>query len=233
METRDFNQAQEWSIEQFGNPNLFQTWMPASGFVKAERRGNSLSFTRDSDAPYGLGLGDDLLIDPEWKTFSIPRTIARELTADLKLAGQWDAYVIDTSKVSEIGARGYRYEGAGEDQVIATFLDEHAPESSTKPGHPEIVIWRGLFSDGGDLTAVAALTKWESGGHVLSSVAVHRSHRGRGLAQVLTASIVKESAQLGIPYLSLGVAGKNAPAIAAYEKVGFTCMGRFNYFERN
>lgn len=232
METQDFEQAQEWAIEQFGGPNLFQTWMPAEGFVKAERHGNSLAFTRGRDTPYGLGLGDDLHIDPMWQTFSIPRTIPKELTADFKLAGQWDAYVIDTHKVAEFEARGYRYESPGEDRVIADFLNEHAPESSTKPGHPEIVFWRGLLNDGGDLVAVAALTQWESGGHVLSSVAVHQSFRGQGLAQLLTASIVNESAHMGISHLVLGVAGKNAPAIAAYEKVGFTCMGRFNYFER-
>lgn len=232
-QTHDFKRAQEWATESFGRPNLFETWMPAAGFVKAVRTANSLAFTRGVEDPYGLGLGDEVEIDPTWKNFSIPRSIASERTAEFVLAGEWDAYVISTSKFTDPETGRHRHTPLSDDQEIADFLSVHAPESSTKPGHPEIVFWSGVRSTSGELLAVAALTQWESGGFVLSSVAVHQDHRGVGLAQSLTKAVLIESALKGISTVALGVAGKNAAAIAVYEKVGFTCMGRFNYFEQS
>ncbi len=230
-QTHDFDRAQEWATELFGSPNLFETWMPAAGFVKAVGTASSLAFTRGVEEPYGLGLGDGVEIDPTWKNFSIPRSIASERTAEFVLTGQWDAYVISTSKFTDLEIDGHRHIPLSDDQEIAEFLNIHAPESSTKPGHPEIVFWSGLRNTSGELLAVAALTQWESGSYVLSSVAVHQDHRGEGLAQSLTRAVLIESAHNGISKVALGVAGKNAAAIAVYEKVGFICMGRFNYFE--
>ena len=232
METLDFERAQEWAKEIFGSPNLFQIWMPAKGFVKAVRAGDSLAFTRGVDEPYGLGLGSEVEIDPLWQNFSIPRAIPKELTAEFVLSGQWDSYVIETDQVPVGSLDPYQYLHLDDNLEILKFLEKHAPESSTKPGHPEIFFWGGLRGESGELLAVAALTQWESGGHVLSSVGVHEEHRGRGLAQLLTKAIVSEAAQRSIPLVALGVAGKNSAAIAVYEKVGFACMGRFNYFER-
>ncbi len=231
METHDFVKAQEWAADIFGSPNLFQTWMPAIGFVKAVRVGTSLAFTRGDDEPYGLGLGNEVEIDPIWRSFSIPRSRSKESTSEFVLAGQWDAYVIDTSQVQESYVGRQQYLHLEDDLEILSFLEVHAPESSTKPGHREIVFWGGLRSESGELLAVAALTQWESGGYVLSSVGVHQHHRSRGLAQLLTKAVVRESATRGISKVALGVSGKNNAAIAVYEKVGFTCMGRFNYFE--
>jgi len=232
VETSDFAEAQGWASELFGTPNIFHIWFPSTGFVKASRSASSLAFTRSDKELYGLGLGDSVRIDSDWHTFSIPRSLPKEMTAGFVLAGQWDAYAINTQAVSDPNAGAKGYEHLMDNEEIQNFLDIHAPESSTKPGNPEILFWGGLREESGQLLAVAALTRWESGGHVLSSVGVHQDRRGKGLAQLITQSIVYESAQRGISTLALGVAGKNEPAKAAYEKVGFACMGKFNYFER-
>jgi GNAT superfamily N-acetyltransferase len=113
---------------------------------------------------------------------------------------------------------------------VEELLKVHAPDSSTYPGHPEVIFWAGIRSDNGELLAVATVVRWESGAKMISSVATRQDVRGQGLAQKLIKGIVKMSHDRGIDRLNLAVFTENLPARALYEKVGFICKGDFLYF---
>ena len=134
---------------------------------------------------------------------------------------------------------------------ITEFLRAHAPSSSTYPGSDEVLSWVTLrdsasgesangaeganqsAEESGDLVGVAAITEWESGGKLLSSVAVHSERRAQGIGVQLMNAAILQAHALGIEYLLLAVSRSNESAIRLYEKVGFTLMGQFNHFSRS
>ncbi len=63
----------------------------------------------------------------------------------------------------------------------------------------------------------------------LSKCYVLPAHQGRGLAAALMASALDQAASRGRRGAWLGVNGKNARAIAFYQKVGFRIIGPRNY----
>jgi [ribosomal protein S18]-alanine N-acetyltransferase len=64
------------------------------------------------------------------------------------------------------------------------------------------------------------------------SVAVARSHRGRGLAGKLLSLHLRRLAGLGVRSVFLEVGEKNDPATQLYERAGFTEVGRReNYYD--
>jgi len=200
-------------------------WIPKSGFEYALlNTDGSVSFTRDG---FGLGVGPDPIIDPTWQRFALPKTLAKEKTLDFKLVNRWNPYQIqtlnftDTKGVSEIGEAG-----------IKEFLDANAPESSVYPGNPETVFWAGLIVNN-ELVAVGALSKWESGKFVISSIATKITERNKGYGQIITEGIIALANQRGIGMVRLAVNAKNEVAMRVYEKIGFESMGSFNTFERN
>ena len=63
------------------------------------------------------------------------------------------------------------------------------------------------------------------------NVAVHPDSRRRGIAESLIIRLVEELKKRGSHALMLEVRSSNAPAIALYEKLGFTQVGcRKNYY---
>ena len=108
----------------------------------------------------------------------------------------------------------------------------HAPNSSVWPGNPELVFWAGKRNQSGELIAVGAVTMWETGQKVLSSVGTSEHERGKGFATKLVAEMVAKAYELGFPRLGLAVHAKNIAAKRAYEKVGFILCGEFTIFER-
>ena len=59
----------------------------------------------------------------------------------------------------------------------------------------------------------------------MMNVAVTASYRRRGIAEELVNALVEELKALGSHSLTLEVRASNAPAIALYEKLGFTPYG--------
>lgn len=89
----------------------------------------------------------------------------------------------------------------------------------------------GVRAPGGQLIAVAGV-------HVLSiaegvagvgNVFTHPSHRNRGYAQVVTSAVVRGIRSRGVETIGLNVETSNAPAIRAYERIGF--VAAFDYVE--
>ena len=65
----------------------------------------------------------------------------------------------------------------------------------------------------------------------MMNIAVHPDFRRRGIAEALVAGLEEQLRQRGSKALTLEVRDSNAPAIALYEKLGFTQVGlRKNYY---
>lgn len=67
----------------------------------------------------------------------------------------------------------------------------------------------------------------------INNVAVHPEYRRRGIAAALISLLAEQAQAIGLAFLTLEVRESNAPAIALYEKLGFTTVGRRkNYYEK-
>ena len=67
----------------------------------------------------------------------------------------------------------------------------------------------------------------------MMNVAVHPDFRRRGIAETLVNELVQHLKVRGSHCLTLEVRASNTPAIALYEKLGFTDIGRRKNYYRN
>ena len=229
VESTDYALAQKWAIEIAGDPNQAQLIIPEDSFIKAVRNLNSVSLTTSDEKLFGLGLGINPPIDPKWKRFTIERKAARSNYEGAESVLDLDIYSIETSLYgnSPIAMEIH------DDEEISDFLKVHAPNSSVWPGNPELVFWAGIRNDSGELIAVGAVTMWETGQKIVSSIGTAEHERGKGIATKLVAEMVAKAYELGFPRLGLAVRADNIAAKRAYEKVGFALCGEFTIFERD
>ena len=229
VESTDYALAQKWAIEIAGDPNQAQLIIPEDSFIKAVRNSNSVSLTTSDEKLFGLGLGINPPIDPKWKRFTIERKAARSNYEGAESVLDLDIYSIETSLYgnSPIAMEIH------DDEEISDFLKVHAPNSSVWPGNPELIFWAGMRNQSGELIAVGAVTMWETGQKVLSSVGTAEHERGKGIATKLVAEMVAKAHELEFPRLGLAVRADNIAAKRAYEKVGFALCGEFTIFERD
>ncbi len=67
----------------------------------------------------------------------------------------------------------------------------------------------------------------------INNVAVRPEYRRRGIAAALISLLNEQAKAIGLAFMTLEVRESNAPAIALYEKLGFTTVGRRkNYYEK-
>ena len=182
--------------------------------------------------PWILGLG-------EFQPTFIP-TLLRRVTSDqvrvtiprnwtqveLEKRSEWNFFLID-STITPNQPLNHLVVELNSDEEINSFIDNYAPDSSTKPGDPEILFWQGIRNPQGDLLSIGASVRWKSGPTMVVSIATAPSERGKSMAQEVTASLVKRLFDLGSPVVGLGVWAQNAPAIRAYERVGFQLQEEF------
>ena len=208
-----------------GSP-FIRTWIPEEGFIRAIRNSDSnLSITRIGEKPYGFAFGDAPIFDPEWESCSIESRGLASKPNNFEVIAQWDSYWAPTID-GEIVAHN-----SSTDLDIEKFLQEHAPNSSVMPGNHEILQWVQVHRES-ELLGVAALCRWESGRVVISSVATHSEHRGRGVGRELMTKALTLGHQLGEEHLCLGVMHDNESAHRLYQASGFTLMHNFAYCER-
>jgi predicted GNAT family acetyltransferase len=178
---------------------------------------------------FGLGLGINPPVDPNWKRFIVERKAdCSNYVGAVSLLGL-DVYCIETQHY-ENSPSAVEIQN---DQEISDFLTANAPNSSVWPGNPELVFWAGIRNESGELIAVGAVTMWENGQKVVSSVGTAERERGKGLATKLVAEMVAKANKLGFSRLELAVHASNIAAKKAYEKVGFDLCGEFTIFERD
>jgi ribosomal protein S18 acetylase RimI-like enzyme len=212
--------------ELFPNSPFFDTWVPEEKFLSAEFDGEgNFVISREDDGIYGIALGANPIIPNEWKNFSMESRGIEKLPSEFKAIVEWDCYWAPTI-VGSIDAGKH-----SSDEEIDTFLKKHAPDSSVYPGNDEILQWIQIH-DGSELVAVAALCRWQSGRVVISSVATHSEHRGKGHGKTLMKNCLIAGVDLGEKYLSLGVRHENESAQRLYASMGFRLMHNFTYCER-
>lgn len=224
--TSNFEAARSAYAESYPSSPFFETWVPKDKFLSAEfdSEGN-FTISREDDGIYGIALGNEPVIPAEWKNFSMETRGIHQLPAEFKAVVEWDCYWGPTMAGSfELGEQS-------SDEVIDKFLKDHAPDSSVFPGNDEILRWIQIH-DGDELVAVAALCRWQSGRVVISSVATHSEHRGKGIGKTLMKNCLIAGADLGEKYLSLGVRHENESAQRLYASMGFRLMHNFTYCER-
>jgi ribosomal protein S18 acetylase RimI-like enzyme len=83
-------------------------------------------------------------------------------------------------------------------------------------------IYYGVRSEG-DLVAVAGthVVSPNRGIGAIGGVFTHPDYRGRGLATATTGAVARDLAERGIELVVLNVRADNAPAVAAYTRLGF------------
>ena len=67
----------------------------------------------------------------------------------------------------------------------------------------------------------------------MMNVAVHPDYRRKGIAEALVNNLVEQLKKMGSHCLTLEVRASNVPAIALYEKLGFSEIGRRKNYYRN
>ena len=154
---------------------------------------------------------------------TIPRNWTR---VELEKQSEWNVYLIE-SAIAPNQPLKHTVVELHSDEEINSFIDNYAPDSSTKPGDSEILFWHGIRSQEGDLLSIGAAVRWKSGAPMVVSIATAPSERGKSMAQEVTASLVKRLFDLGSPIVGLGVWAANAAAIRAYESVGFRLSEEF------
>ena len=152
---------------------------------------------------------------------TIPRTW---LKVSLEKRSEWNFLLITSTPIQ---SNRYVVEELNSVVEINEFIERCAPDSSTRPGDSEILFWHGIRGYAGELLSIGGTVRWRNGTTMVVSIATDPIARGKSMAQEVTASLVKRLFGLGEPAVGLGVWAQNAPAIRAYEKVGFRLAEEF------
>jgi GNAT superfamily N-acetyltransferase len=226
MITRNYEEALAEYRRTFPHSPFFKTWVPLEKFVSCEFDSDgNISISREDGEIYGLALGASAVIPNAWSKFSIDSRSSRNIPDDCDVKAEWDCYWSPTIAGDQIA------ESQVSDEEIAEFLKIHAPESSVFPGDAEIQMWIDVVRDG-QLLAIAAICRWESGELVISSVATHTDKRGQGIGKELMNKCLIAARQCGSELVCLGVRHENESAQRLYASTGFTLMHNFSFCER-
>jgi ribosomal protein S18 acetylase RimI-like enzyme len=228
--TTNFDEALAWAEEVMGELNVPRVWIPRSRFIRASRHGNHLSFTRESrDGEFALSTSLDLPIEDSWNEFVLPQSIDKATVlarGNLRFEDGWETHAIHARSF------GVSSEVIEDPATIESFLQEHAPRSSARPGSREIDFWVAVRTPDGEIAGVAAITHWESGETMLSSVGTHSQMRSLGYGKKVVEGALSVAYDRGYDRINLVVLSDNLPAIKVYERVGFSLLGKFNTFTR-
>jgi GNAT superfamily N-acetyltransferase len=224
--TSDIDTARMWANELLGDGNPVSFFLSPRRLEFCERTADSLSYTLAGEQPYGLGFGPEPRVNSQWTRCSIDDSRFGEHLGPMRAGDRWDFYSLDTALCEVEGSLIEVHD----DAVVRKTLETHAPHSQVWPGNPELVNWFGVNDPMGELASLAALVRWESGMHVLSSVVTMTHMRGRGYARTLVRGIGGELQRRGSTWLGLGVAHDNTSAQRAYEHAGFVRRARFTTY---
>jgi ribosomal protein S18 acetylase RimI-like enzyme len=222
--TTDPDVALAWARDLLGPGSPVAFLLVPSRFALAQRDDDSFSFTLRGQRTFGAGFGPHPPVDPAWTSCVIDGDGAGEQLGDLVLRDRWDFYSRPTATPDDAAV-----EEVNDDDALTAFLRAHAPHSAVWPGHPEIVHWFARRDEGG-LASVCAVVRWESGYHVISSVATRLDARGRGHAEALMRGVVRRLHDEGVDWVGLGVAHDNEVAQRVYRATGFTARAHFRVY---
>lgn len=137
-----------------------------------------------------------------------------------------DFFWMETTSPSGAGAAaaGVRWLDTREEKETATLFDRFFPDSYAQPGHAGVRRWAGVVGEvpggaGAEPLAVAADAWSAAGCGFMGGVLTHPAARGRGLARAVSGFVLDDLvARHG--RAALMVLAGNAPAVAAYERLG-------------
>ena len=224
--TDSFELAEQEYQRLFPDSPFFQVWIPRELFESAHFDGaGNISITRIDNGLFGVAIGSNPYIAPEWNRFSVESKGVREVPSGAQYVDEWDCYWAKTSAGGALSQRKFS------DDVVKDFLELHAPNSSVFPGNDEILYWIEIVEDG-ELLGVGALCRWQSGRVVISSVGTHTERRREGIGRKVMEEALAAAPHFGANFISLGVMHGNESAQRLYQGLGFTLMHNFTYFER-
>ena len=111
------------------------------------------------------------------------------------------------------------------------FSDPWSVNSVASELHNKLALWLVAEEEGEVAGYIGSQTVMDETD--MMNVAVHPDHRRKGIAEALVLSLVEELKQKGSRCLTLEVRASNLPAIALYEKLGFSQIGRRKNYYRN
>jgi ribosomal protein S18 acetylase RimI-like enzyme len=226
--TTNHGEALAWSNEILGVASAAAFFLAPSRFVRAERTDDSLSLSLSDGDGTGVLFGPRPPLGPDWSRCLVSDATFGEQLGDLVKYDQWDFYTRATKPASD----GSSVEVLHDDDTLTGLLRTHAPHSAVWPGDTEIVDWFGRRDATDRLVCVGALVRWESGWHVLSSVATVIDARGQGHALALVRGVVHAACERDVAWLGLGVAHDNTSAQRVYVRAGFTLRSSFTNYHR-
>ena len=111
------------------------------------------------------------------------------------------------------------------------FSDPWSENSVSSELKNKLAIWLVAEENGTVAGYIGSQTCGEESD--VMNVAVHPDFRRRGIAEALVNALVAELKAIGSHCLTLEVRASNVPAIALYEKMGFSKIGRRKNYYRN
>jgi ribosomal protein S18 acetylase RimI-like enzyme len=223
--TNDPVEARGWAFDLLGPGNPADFLLAPERFVFADRTEDSISLTLHGERWFGAGFGPNPPISAKWQTCVISSSTFGQRIGALEQRDVWQFYTRPIVESEEGPLLGEVSDAA----AVTELLNRDAPHSRVWPGDPEIVAWYGVTDEEG-LASVAALVRWESGHHVISSVATRADARGRGLAFQVVTGVVRAASRRHLAWLGLGVGDDNHVAQRLYERAGFTRRATFTMY---
>ncbi len=223
----NYDEALEFLGEDIRAYTLFKTWIPKNRFIEILYSKSGISMFRDDSTPIAFAVGSNPPLRENWKRMNLERGASSLGAIDALERSDWETYFYEVPKKT----LSFQDSLDREDLEIEEFLKEHAPKSSVFPGHKEILEWIRVDQDN-ELVGVAALCRWESGEHVIASVATHSKLRGRGIGRAVMKQALAVAQRHSIERLCLGVNSDNPSAIDLYEKAGWSPLYKFTYILR-
>ena len=223
----DYSKALDFLKDDWKASTLIRFWIPREKFIELLIDESGMSICREDNGKFVFALGTRAPLKPDWYRISFERSSSwlPELTNFEK--NEWEAYSLDVPNEPKL-----QLVEQPKDEEIDEFLKLNGPDLSVAPGNPEIVRWSSIRSDSGELEGVAAICKWQSGEHVVASVATHSARRNRGLGKKLMGVVSGELATLGIKQVCLGVTSSNLSAVKVYADTGYKKLFDFTYINR-
>lgn len=111
------------------------------------------------------------------------------------------------------------------------FSDPWSENSIASELENKLAHW--LVAQEGEMVAGYIGSQTVMGETDMMNVAVHPDFRRRGIAEALVKRLVEDLQAMESHCLTLEVRATNAPAIALYEKLGFSQIGRRKNYYRN